>query len=83
MVDVLNMISSVGFPIVIAVIMAYYIKDQGEKYRQDINELNAAHKEEILTVIEALNNNTVALTELKSSLIERGFEDGKHTDRNE
>ena len=77
MAAILNLISTVGFPIVIAVLMAYYIKDMAEKYRQDVNDLTAAHKEEVLTVLEALNNNTLALTELKDSLIERGFENGK------
>lgn len=76
--DLLNMISTVGFPIVISIIMAYYVRDQGDKNREDIRALNEAHKTEMLSVIEALNNNTLALTQLKDSLIERGIANGNN-----
>lgn len=79
--DLINMISTVGFPIVISVIMAYYVRDQGDKNREDIRSLNEQHKTEMLTVIDALNNNTLALTQLRDSLIERGIaDDGNRTD---
>ena len=66
--EMVQLISTVGFPIVVSLIMFYYVRDQGDKNREDVKALNAAHKEELLTVIDAINNNTVALTELKDSL---------------
>ena len=66
--EMVQLISTVGFPIVVSLIMFYYVRDQGDKNREDVKALNEAHKEELLTVIDALNNNTVALTELKDSL---------------
>lgn len=66
--EMVQLISTVGFPIVVSLIMFYYVRDQGDKNREDVKALNEAHKEELLTVIDAINNNTVALTELKDSL---------------
>lgn len=66
--EIVQLISTVGFPIVVSLIMFYYVRDQGDKNREDVKALNEAHKEELLTVIDAINNNTVALTELKDSL---------------
>lgn len=62
--DIMQMISSVGFPIACCIAMAYYVKDQSDKNREQIEEMNEKHKEEILQVTEAVNNNTVALTKL-------------------
>jgi hypothetical protein len=66
--EIVQLISTVCFPIVVSLIMFYYVRDQGDKNREDVKALNEAHKEELLTVIDAINNNTVALTELKDSL---------------
>lgn len=66
--EMVQLISTVGFPIVASLIMFYYVRDQGDKNREDVKALNEAHKEELLTVIDAINNNTIALTELKDSL---------------
>lgn len=47
---VLQGISTVGFPIVICLLLLWYIKDNSEK-----------HKEETLAFTEALNKNTIVL----------------------
>ena len=57
MMDITQIISTVGFPIAAYVAMFWYMIKQTD-----------AHKEEMETVKEALNANTAALIELKSYL---------------
>ena len=74
-----QLITTIGFPIVMCGAMAWFIKDINDKNREQINELNQTHKEEILQVTEtyreemsqvkeALNNNTIALQKLCTKL---------------
>lgn len=51
--DIVSVISSVGFPITMALLLLWYIYDSNNK-----------HKEEIDRMSEALNNNTIAITKL-------------------
>ncbi len=51
--NILQAISTVGFPIALTLILLWYIYDSSNK-----------HKEEIDKISEALNNNTLALTKL-------------------
>lgn len=51
--NILQAISTVGFPIALTIILLWYIYDSSNK-----------HKEEIDKMSEALNNNTLALTRL-------------------
>lgn len=55
--DIVSVISSVGFPITMTLILLWYIYDSNNK-----------HKEEIDKMSEALNNNTVAITKLLDKL---------------
>lgn len=52
-----TLITSVGFPISMCLVMAWYIKYVTDK-----------HDEEMKQVTEALNNNTLALNELCNKL---------------
>lgn len=52
-----TLITSVGFPICMCLVMAWYIKYVTDK-----------HDEEMKQVTEALNNNTLALNELCNKL---------------
>lgn len=52
-VDILSAISNVGYPIVLTLILLWYIYDSNNK-----------HKEEMDKMSEALNNNTLAITKL-------------------
>ena len=61
---VLQAIGTVGFPIVCAVAMAWYVKYSTDKNREEIAKINAQHKEEMTEVTSALNNNTLALQHL-------------------
>lgn len=51
--EVVTLITNVGFPIGLTLILLWYIYDSNDK-----------HKEEMDKMSEALNNNTLALTKL-------------------
>lgn len=59
-----QMIMNVGFPIVMCGAMAWYVKDTSDKHREEVQQLNQQHQEEMGQVTEALNNNTLALQKL-------------------
>lgn len=63
-----QLISSLGFPIVACICMALYVKDQTKQNREEVKELNKLHSDEMLAfkdeIKEALNNNTLALNRL-------------------
>ena len=62
--DILALIGQYAFPIVACVAMGWYVKDQGDKNRQQIDKIMEAHKLEIKEITIALNNNTLALQRL-------------------
>lgn len=51
--EIVNIISNVGFPIAVCLVMFYYMNKQNEKHKQEIDKLS-----------ETLQNNTKVLTEL-------------------
>ena len=59
-----SLISNVGFPIVCFLAAAWYVKYREDKNDEKIEKLNNLHDEENKRMVEALNNNTVALTKL-------------------
>ena len=79
--DYIQLISSLGFPIVSCICMAVYVKDTTKMNREDTKALNEQHSKEMLAfkdeIKEALNNNTIALTKLCEKL------DGKEGKINE
>lgn len=62
--DILTLIGQYVFPIVACVAMGWYVKDQGDKNRDQISDIMKQHKEEMKEVTTALNNNTLALQRL-------------------
>ena len=66
--DISQLISSIGFPIAMCVLMCYYIKYTQDNYRTDINSLNEKHKEETTNLVQAINNNTIVIKELSERL---------------
>lgn len=73
--DVVQLISSVGFPIVACLGMGYYVKYQTDTYRGEVSDMRKEHKEEIAKITDALNNNTIAVTKLCDKL---DMEGSKH-----
>ena len=61
---ILQAIGTVGFPIVCAIAMAWYVKYVTDRNREDIEKLNTRHQQEMKEVTTALNNNTLALQKL-------------------
>ena len=65
---IIQLVSSVGFPITMCGAMGWFVVDQTNKHREEVSKLNEQHEKEMNTVVEALNNNTVALKELSIKL---------------
>lgn len=55
--DIVSVISSVGFPITMTLILLWYIYDSNNKHKEEIDKMSAA-----------LNNNTIAITKLLDKL---------------
>lgn len=55
--DIVSIISTVGFPITMALILLWYIYDSNNKHKDEIDKMSAA-----------LNNNTIAITKLLDKL---------------
>lgn len=66
--SITQIIMSVGFPIVACIAMAYYVRETSNKHSDQIERLNTQHREEMKQVVEALNNNTLALQRLCDKL---------------
>lgn len=66
--NITQLITTVGFPIVMCGFMAYFVKYITDKHREERKELNTRHSEEIKQVTDALNNNTLALQHLCDTL---------------
>ena len=65
---IIQLIASVGFPITMCGAMGWFVVDQTNKHREEVSKLNEQHEKEMNTVVEAINNNTVALKELSIKL---------------
>ena len=66
--DVMTLIQTVGFPIVMCGLMAWYVKYISDKNREQIAAEREAHKEEMNEVIKAINNNTIVIEKLIAKL---------------
>lgn len=62
--EILQAVSTLGFPIVCAVAMAWYVKYMTDRNREEIDKINTQHQQEMKEVTTALNNNTLALQKL-------------------
>lgn len=65
---IIALIQSVGFPIVMCGLMAWYVKYITDKNREEITEEREAHKQEMSQVITAINNNTIVIEKLIAKL---------------
>ena len=73
--NVMNLINNGFFPIVMCGGMAWYVKYTTDKNREDIKASRENHKEEMMKITEALNNNTMAVHDLRI-LIEKFIDKG-------
>lgn len=65
---IIALIQSVGFPIVMCGLMAWYVKYITDKNQEEIAEEREAHKQEMSQVITAINNNTIVIEKLIAKL---------------
>ena len=65
---IIVLIQSVGFPIVMCGLMAWYVKYITDKNREEITQEREAHKQEMNKVITAINNNTIVIEKLIGKL---------------
>lgn len=70
---ILQSVGTLGFPIVCAVTMAWYVKYMTDRNREDIDKLNTQHQQEMKEVTTALNNNTLALQKLSGVISKEGY----------
>lgn len=66
--EILQAITTVGFPIVMCGAMAWYVKYTTDKHREEMEKLHDQHNQEMKEVTEAINNNTIAFTKLCEKL---------------
>lgn len=66
--EILQAVGTLGFPIVCAVAMAWYVKYMTDRNREDIDKINEQHQNEMKEVTAALNNNTLALQKLSDAI---------------
>lgn len=69
---IVQVVSSVGFPIVCCGFCFWYVKYITDKNREDIANLNEQHKEESNKMIEAINNNTLVMERLVEKIESKG-----------
>lgn len=62
--ELMQAITTVGFPAVMCCAMCYYVKYITDKHREEMDRVNANHTKEMKDITTALNNNTLALTKL-------------------
>lgn len=72
--EIIQAVTTVGFPIVMCLILAWYVKTRDDAHSEQINRMNAEHKEEALKMTEALNNNTLTIQKLVD-VLQRGMEE--------
>lgn len=70
---IVQVISTVGFPIVACLLLGWYVKYQTDSYRSEVQELQKDHREEVQRMTEAINNNTLALTKLCERMDKEGL----------
>ena len=66
--DIVEIISNVGFPIAICLIFVIGFKYMFDKFMTKSEEESKEHAEEINSMVEALNNNTLVLQKLCDKL---------------
>lgn len=59
-----SVIGQYAFPIVMCILIGWYVKYREDKHSDEIKETRESHKAEMDKVTDALNNNTLALQHL-------------------
>ena len=62
--NIMEMASIYGFPAIACCIMGWFFKYVFDKNREDVNNINQSHAQEMESVKDALNNNTLVIQRL-------------------
>lgn len=62
--DIVTLIQSVGFPIVMCGLMAWYVKYITDKNREEMQNERESFKEDMTAITQAINNNTLVIQKL-------------------
>jgi hypothetical protein len=65
-----NLITSVGFPIVMCGALAWYVKHLTDKFNEALDKLRDQHDQEAKAMTKSLDANTLALNTLSERLKE-------------
>lgn len=65
---IVQVISTVGFPICMCLVMGYYIKYLNDQHKSEIEELNSAHKTETQELTKTIENNTIVMEKLSTKI---------------
>lgn len=65
---ILTAISSFGFPIVMCLVVCFYVKYIIDKNNEQLERITARHQEESKEMTKAIENNTIAITTLISKI---------------
>lgn len=71
--EIIEAISSLGFPIVMCIIMVLNNKETVTKYNEQLYEIMNKHEEEIRKVTEAVNNNSLVINKLCERIEKNGY----------
>lgn len=63
-----TIISSLGFPIFCCLALGWWIKSTTESFNKQLEDTRKDHKEEIKSLKESLDNNTLVLTKVLDKL---------------
>lgn len=62
--DMVQVISQLGFPIAACVAMGWYVKYITDKHREDRKETESLHRDAEMAIKEAVVNNTIVMTKI-------------------
>lgn len=79
--DIMELLTNFGFPVMACGAMAYYVKYITDQHRLDRNSEHAQHKEEMQALTTALSNNTLALSQITDA-VQTLKEEVRQLDRN-
>ena len=66
--DIVNAITTVGFPIVMCGVLAWYVKHMTDKFMEMVNNINKQNETETMNMIKSLDANTKAIEVLSQKL---------------
>lgn len=66
--EIVNIITTVGFPIVMCGVLAWYVKHMTDRFMTMVDSINAQHDNETKNMIRSLDANTQAIALLSQKI---------------